>query len=115
MQTNHNPLTLTLSIGHNVGDGRAIRHTRADVLAAVQDVLTPAGYTAWECSGMWEGAPEHSTRVEIAGLTDAEAERIARAVPALAAALNQDAVYVGVERPRTYCISAAAADAVRTA
>lgn len=55
--------TLTLTIGHNVGDGRTLTWSHADVLAAVSDVLAPMGYTAYETMGMWEGKPENTRQV----------------------------------------------------
>lgn len=109
--------TLTLTIGHNIGTSGAIAWRHADVLAAVRDILAPEGYTAYETSGMWQGVAESSTRVELAGLDQAEAERMAAAVPVLARALMQDAIYCELSPCASYPVYAipAAGAAVATA
>lgn len=101
--------TIYLTIGHNVGDTPT--HTTAGICADVRDVLGVSAYTAIPCVGMWQGAAEESTRVEIGMLDDADAETIMGRVPDLAARLRQveimadvrecSAVYVGAANEAT--------------
>lgn len=84
--------TITLTIGHNVFDGHAIRLTSAEVIAATVELLVLDGLTAYETRGMWRGMCEDSTRIEVCGLTEQEAARIVAALPALAHALKQEEI-----------------------
>lgn len=91
---------MTITIGHNVGDGETVPHTHEHVIATACDILALQGYTAYECAGMWQGEREDSTRLELYGLTDDGAARIEAAIPVLATALSQRAIYIDV-RPDT--------------
>lgn len=80
---------VTLTIGHKVG---AIEtHTTESICETVTELMPIDGYTAIPCMGMWQGVPEHSTRIEF--ITDelGAAEIVVR-VPSLAAMLQQEAI-----------------------
>lgn len=98
--------TITLTIGHNVFDGNAMRLTSADVIAATVELLALDGLTAYETRGMWRGMCEDSTRVEVCGLTEHEAARIVDALPALAHALQQEAIACEVREDSTAFVAA---------
>lgn len=96
---------ITLTIGHNVGETPT--HDRRAVCEAVAAVCGVEGMTAWAADGVWHGMAEQSTRVLLAGLDDAGAERVRGAVPALAAVLGQEAIMCEVAPSRAVFIAAA--------
>lgn len=55
--------TLTLTIGHNVGAAPVWDFEQVTTAAA--DILALEGMTAWPTLGIWQGAREESTRVEV--------------------------------------------------
>lgn len=80
---------VVLTVGHKVG--LAETHTTESICATVTELMPVDGYTAIPCMGMWQGVPEHSTRIEF--ITDelGAAEIVAR-VPRLATVLQQEAI-----------------------
>ena len=88
---------MTLTIGHNIGEGNRAALTHADVVNSACSVLALQGYTAYECDGAWLGRREDSTRIELYGLEDSEAERIEGSVPMLAHLLMQDSIYIDLQ------------------
>ena len=105
--------TLTLTIGHNVGN--APTHTSAHVVNAAADLLALDGLTAYETRGMWRGMCEDSTRIEVSGISASEAARIVAALPALAYALHQEAIACEVREDATQFVAAYAPNVAATA
>ena len=94
-------MKVTVTVGHNVGDGRAIRWTGEDVIDEFSNSCAVECATAFECVGVWQGQREDSTRIECA--CDARtAARIRRRSFALSARLMQDSVFVELQTARTY-------------
>lgn len=94
-------MKVTVTVGHNVGDGRAIQWRHNDVIAEYVKVCAVECATAYECVGIWQGRREDSTRIEC--VCDARtAARIRRRSFALAARLMQDSVFVELQTARTY-------------
>lgn len=96
--------TLTLTIGHNVGNTPT--HTTAHVVNLAADLLALDGLTAYETRGMWRGMCEDSTRIEVSGITADECARILDALPALAYALGQEAIAADVREDTTAFVAA---------
>ena len=105
--------TVQLTIGHNVGS--APTFTTMEICGYVSQYLHVRGFTAFVCFGMWDGETEESTRIEIAGLTDDESEKIRELVPTLAQALNQQAIMFEVRADRVEFIERETIAAIRTA
>lgn len=94
-------MKVTVTVGHNVGDGRSIRWTGEDVIAEYTDLCAVECATAFECTGIWQGQREDTTRIEC--ICDARtAARIRRRSFGLAARLMQDSVLVEVQTAKTY-------------
>ena len=105
--------TLTLTIGHNVGDKPT--HTSAHVVNAAADILALDGLTAYEARGMWRGMFEDSTSIEVSGISEQEAARIMDALPALAYMLKQEAIAADVREDTTQFVAAYNPASARTA
>lgn len=99
---------VTLYIGHNVGD--IPTHTTADIAAAIECELSINEYTLVPASGMWCGQAEASTVCIITGQNEAQASAIVKAIPALAKALEQQAVMCDVEEVTATLIEAQPAE-----
>lgn len=80
---------VTLTIGHKVGASEV--HTTESICGAVTELMPVDGYTAIPCMGMWQGVPEHSTRIEFV-VDESDATNIVILVPRLAAILQQEAI-----------------------
>lgn len=99
METANTLHVLALFIGHNIGD--APTHSVDSVADACVNVLNIDGATFSECVGIWRGMRETSTRCEFV-VDSNECARILSRVPALCAALEQDAMLATIDgaRPR---------------
>lgn len=82
---------VTLTIGHNVGNGERVAWAHGDVITLAAEALALEGLTAYEVAGMWHGMREVSTRIEVV-TSESEAARIRDALPALAHRLAQEAI-----------------------
>ena len=99
--------TLTLTIGHNVGN--VPTWSTSQVCNRVHMILNCEGFTAFPCLGMWNGAGEESTRVEICGTAE-ELTAYIQAIPALCRALNQVCILVQAEGLACYVYSTTKAE-----
>lgn len=105
---------VTLTIGHNVGNGERVAWTHEDVVTLVSEALALEGLTAYEVAGMWQGKRENSTRIEvIAG--EEEAARIVGLVPLISYQLAQEAIACEVRESATEFVPAWKPASIRTA
>lgn len=95
-----------LTIGHNV-EGREW-WTHEDVLNAAADLLALDGFTAYEVNGMYKGARERSTRLEVIA-ERAELGRIVSALPALVYTLEQESILLELDGSPLFVEAPAAA------
>ena len=102
-----------LTIGHNVGNKPTL--TTAYIAKRVTTRLHVKGFTAIPCLGMWEGMPEESTRLEINGLSKAEADDIRAQIPALIKALGQMAIMYELKPSSAEFVEAMETPAQKTA
>ena len=93
---------VALTIGHNVGNVPTWNTKSVCTTAAA--VLGIDGLTAYTVRGVWQGAYEESTRIEICGVDNA-AELLQR-VEALATALHQEYIMCNVTDSQTRFIGA---------
>lgn len=103
----------TLYIGHNVNGSAA--WSAEDVEQAIGQCLAIEAYTTYQARGMWRGEAEETTVCVISALSDAEAERIRKAVPTLAAQLRQECIAYEVRDIETAFIAPASDQVQKTA
>jgi hypothetical protein len=105
--------TITLTIGHNCAGVPTF--TTREVCDFAADYLGVEAFTAYECFGMWRGEREDSTRIEVCGLGEAEAEEIRARVPLLAQALAQISIMCEIRPDRVEFVERAAVEAAKRA
>lgn len=105
---------VTLTIGHNVGNGERVAWTHEDVVTLASEALALEGLTAYEVAGMWQGKRENSTRIEVIACEE-EAARIVALVPLLSYQLAQEAIACEVRESATQFVAAWAPAYARTA
>jgi hypothetical protein len=87
--------TITLTIGHNVGNTPT--YTTEEVAAAATLYLGTKGATVIEAKGLWCGMPEASTRIEVVR-DNLTYEDIRKRVQRLSRVLRQEAIMTEVVR-----------------
>ena len=97
---------IALTIGHNIGN--VPTWNTESICATAAAVLGVDGLTAYTVHGVWQGAREESTRLEICGVVNA-AELLQR-VKTLATALQQKCIMCTVTDSQTQFVSATAAE-----
>lgn len=105
--------TLTLTIGHNVGDVPTL--DTPGICRTFEKATGCTAYTAIPCLGMWQGQAEESTRLEVADLAEDQAARLMDRVPALAAALAQECIMAEVRECAAVFVAAEAETAENAA
>lgn len=86
-------MRVSIMVGHNVGNVPTFNDD--EIVAEAMDILALQGATCYGTIGVWRGNTEESTRIDVI-CSLREARRIKAAAPALARALNQDAVLVSI-------------------